>query len=142
MSKVKIYQTKFVKLDDAGNFIQRGNCLAANIATLLGLTIWDVPPFEEQIQDGYKSVFNWLESKGYQLEIIYHKPEPKDLIDMDGYYIACGKSPRNSKIYHGVIHLNGEFYHDPHPDDKGIASEEYYLIIHKIFPSLTEDELK
>ncbi len=112
----KVMQTKF---DDDGN------CWPASVATMLGVSIEDVPEFDkwaiERNTSWYVLFEAWLmkEHKLFPLIIQHHVP---------AIHIAAGMSPRG--LSHAVIYQGAKMIHDPHPDGGGIESlEECYVFI-------------
>ena len=86
---------------------ENGNCMAAALASLLDLSIEDVPAFEE-MQGSWKSEFlSWLDGLGMQVRTVDEAPQ--------GLAIATGLSPRD--VHHAVVVENGTFVHDPHPSN-------------------------
>ena len=119
-----VFQTKFGK--------GQGNCFAACLASLLDLSIEEVPNFcHEERNNTYwmRKVQKWLLK--YDLGIVslnfYKLEDMKEAIKIGNfpknvYYIISGQSPRG--LLHAVIGQNGEVVHDPHPDGGGIEVEE------------------
>lgn len=112
---------------------QRGNCWTACIASMLGLSIDEVPDFVQLDVDGGEDwwfhTLRWLGERGYLL--IFRdpaKPGPEP-------YIQCGLSPRSpaadgKPVYHAVIYQGGQLIHDPHPDGLGVATiEDAYVVV-------------
>uniref|UniRef100_A0A6M3JS73 Uncharacterized protein n=1 Tax=viral metagenome TaxID=1070528 RepID=A0A6M3JS73_9ZZZZ len=92
---------------------QRGNCMRAVFASLLELSIDEVPPFEDMPDSKYfPKLLDWLESIGFYLlqwdEEIY----------LPVFYIANGISPRG--VSHSVVYFEEKMVHDPHPSGLGI----------------------
>ncbi len=102
--------------------IHNGNCLAACLASLLGIPLWMVPPFEDMFgrSEWNDRIDEWL-AQFFGLQRIRTGGH---LIDaLPEYYIASGLSPRG--VRHSVIYRAGELVHDPHPSGAGIASVEW-----------------
>ena len=96
----------------------RGNCLAAALASIFELRIEHVPAFEEMPkQDWRNSLKEWLYGMGVGLL------ESQEPVEIEDYYIAVGISPRN--IRHCVVCKAGEIVHDPHPSREGILGIDY-----------------
>lgn len=142
---IPVTQTSFYD-PDAPPDKQRGNCLTAVVASLLELPIEAVPNFVQDHVDHAESEddddgdWNWwtrlhrfVAEQGYQMcylspvdkpdwtgspENWFPVPEPGE------YYTVSGKSPRDPRIHHIVIHRDGEMVWDPHPDRTGITSVE------------------
>lgn len=100
---------------------EEGNCFAACIASLMGISIDYVPDFssvkDKQNHDVHwlQAVDAWLWDKGLRMQIALPEYYP-----LDCYYLAWGKSPRG--LEHSVIYYNGEMRHDPHPDGTGLVT--------------------
>ena len=120
-------------------FGEQGNCMAACIASILEISIDDVPEMDCKICDNtefhkaWHTILNeWLFKKyglSYmELKIDY--PWIKNL----GYHIICGDSPRLNGIQHAVVGLNGKMVHDPFPSAAGIIKgTEVFGLFFKIF---------
>lgn len=101
---------------DAG---QRGNCLAASLASIFEIELTQVPEFEELPPGQWKThLADWVASKG---QMIVKRP-PGDY-NPDQYYIAVGLSKRG--VRHATVALDGAVVHCPHPSRAGIESVEY-----------------
>lgn len=108
---------------------KRGNCLATVLACLLNLN-----SVEEaiQIQEYYdredvlwiEILDDWLESKGYEREYILEH------LYNDEFYMVSGNTIRNNS--HVCIYQNGKLYHDPHPDQTGLITENHISILRKL----------
>jgi hypothetical protein len=119
---------KQTKLHDSENSVH-GNCMAAALASLLDLSLSDVPAFEEMNdEEWFLAFWHWLNDRGYEMETSNSSDpiEPSETID--GYYIANGPSPRG--VYHSVIYKDGGLAHDPHPSNAGLTSVAYCWLIH------------
>ena len=129
-----VMQTKFSD-ESLGT---RGNCMAACVASLLGIPIDGIPSWEDMGDDGSwgDSFMSFLESNGYEYEGMIAprsgdwKSDVLSLSDgVDGYFIVGGKSPRLHTRGHAVIYKNGVMIHDPHPSGAGLLEiEEIYII--------------
>ena len=101
---------------DAG---ERGNCLAACLASLFELEICQVPALEELPPGHWKvGLDQWVSSLGKKLV----KRTPDDFRSGE-HYIAVGLSERGNR--HATIGLDGVIVHDPHAARKGLATVEY-----------------
>lgn len=114
-----------------------GNCFSACIASLLEMSIEDVPYFMES--PDWHSVFReWLHPLGFDAMIF-------GLLDAEGkplglrarpmgLHILSGQSPRSSGKnvwYHSVIARRELVVHDPHPSRAGLLSD---LDVTLLFP--------
>jgi hypothetical protein len=111
--------------------ISKGNCFPTVIACFLDLqSPEDVLQVQEiysaEGRDWHDELEQWLKEKGWEKEYINGH-----LFD-DSYYLVSGQSPRNPKVSHVCIYKNGKLYHDPHPDQTGILSEDYFETLEKI----------
>lgn len=113
---------------------QYGNCVATCFASIMEISIDEVPKLEDMMDWGQPrgQDIDWIdvgtkfcESKGYEW-----KRRIKDHLQDGSYYMVIGKSPRGD-FSHCVIYQNGKLAHDPHPDNTGILSEEYMEVIQK-----------
>jgi len=88
-----------------------GNCLQAALATLLHLSLDDVPHFAEH-DDWLERFCAWAEERGYTVR---HRSagHPANL------GIAFGPSPRGVK--HAVVVRDGHIVWDPHPSRAGLV---------------------
>jgi len=114
----KLTQTK---LHDPPN--QIGNCFATVLACFLDCEIEDIPAFEEEMFiEGSKWVTKaarFLAARGFDWGSLDSHT--------DGYYVVVGKSCRG--VNHCCIYKDGELWHDPHPDQSGLVTEEYFEFI-------------
>lgn len=105
---------------------EHGNCTEAAVASILGVSLEDVPNFRELgLKEGVSfwiAIRSWLKSVGFNLitfdgERIW-----------DGLYLASGPSPR--RVAHMIVMENGVMKHDPHPSREGIYKiDACYLIV-------------
>lgn len=117
MPQLKVMQTK---LHDPENGI-RGNCLAACLSTVFHIPLDEVPAFEDMSRDTWlPRLRRWLLS--IERTLLHFDEDPR----CDFLYLANGKSPRG--VYHSVVYLRGELYHDPHPSQDGIISAEWFEV--------------
>lgn len=108
-----IDQTKTL---DAG---ERGNCLAACLASIFELEISQVPALEELPPGQWKiGLDQWASSLGKKIV----KKAPDDFVTGE-HYIAVGLSDKGNR--HATVWLNGSIVHDPHEARKGLVSLEY-----------------
>ncbi|MCK4824620.1 hypothetical protein KA005_53200 [bacterium] len=134
---------KAIKQTKLSTLKTNGNCLAASVASLLNLDITDVPAFEDYFDrpDGDSAwhfpFMEFLESQGFEFVGAGHVDEINTYspLDMDGYFIVSGISPRQlddgKTTIHAVVYKNGEIAHDPHPSDDGITEPLHIYKIEK-----------
>lgn len=99
-----------------------GNCFSACVASLLGLSIEDVPWFNGHA-DWYAAFRAWLRPRGYypvtfRLDSAWRP---------DGYAITGGRSPRATS--HAVVTLGLDVVHDPHPSREGLVRHEDVTVL-------------
>ena len=123
MSTHKMIAYKFVdqtKLHDPKNGVT-GNCLAAAVASVLGLTLEEVPEFEEMSRGRYfVELISFAATTGRRL--VYH-PETHP---PRGLSIGTVSSPRFPSEAHAVVCLDGEVVHDPHPTRASLKPEQIW----------------
>jgi len=121
------------RLYDSSNQSPPGNCFQACVATILGISLADVPDEADHWRPGmdpYKAwraywphFCDWLRERelGY-IEIQAHTGDRSSSLDVP--CIASGPSPRDPSILHAVViryvrldrHTIGPHWlHDPHP---------------------------
>lgn len=146
---IPVTQTKAVIKNSAGDFVVRGNCYAAAIASLLELPITEVPNVEvlfdidglawEEVLDkflahktGCKIIINKWYNVFHDLDYIPESGNRQEALEYctDKYYLASGMSPRG--VYHVCIFQNGGMVHDPHPTREGITDIRYFEEIIKL----------
>lgn len=111
-----------------------GNCLSACVASILGLSIDEVPNFislddsyEEQWADRLDA---WLASLGLRAA---HVPvDASTVADLsavapDALYVLCGRSVRDFE--HAVVASGDQVVHDPHFSRTGLRSAHRMIFI-------------
>lgn len=102
-----------------------GNCFSACVATLLGLSIDDVPYFMEP-DDWFQGFLDWLAPRGWwavTFKLVRGGWSPPD----GALVILGGESPRGP---HACVGRGRRVVHDPHPSRDGlIAVEDVTLLI-------------
>lgn len=95
-----------------------GNCLAAAIASVLGLTLDEVPEFEEMSGGEYfVELVAFPATLGKRL--VYHpRTHPPK-----GLSVGTVNSPRFPDERHAIVCLDGKVVHDPHPTRASINPE-------------------
>lgn len=134
---IPVLQTTFYD-PDAPPERQRGNCLTAVVASLLEVSVDEVPNFvQDDVDhegdpewDWWTRLHQFARAHGYQLRYVrvpgtesaFPEPEPGE------YYAVIGVSPRDPRIHHIVIHRDGVMVHDPHPDGSGLVkvTDDYH----------------
>jgi hypothetical protein len=140
---------------DAPPSQQRGNCLTAVVASLLELTIDQVPDFvqdhvDHMDEDENAGEWDWwtrlhrfIVEQGRQVHYLspvenptwegspenwFPVPEPGE------HYTVSGISPRDPSIHHIVIYRDGVMVHDPHPDRTGLTEidDSYHWTLREV----------
>lgn len=116
----------------------KGNCLAACVATVLGMPIGDVPNFAEM--DYFAGLHKWLGERGLKgIDIRFPTAEQCSQAYFgysDDLMIIWGDSPRcdsdGKRKQHAVV---GRAYgygcrvvHDPHPSREGLHGSPYGVL--------------
>jgi len=116
----KVYQTKFGA--------REGNCLQACIASILELTLEEVPDFcsEFEGEKYYEQFVKWLNKKGLSalpvnVEDDLNRPNYKGC-----YLIVGGKN--SDGVMHAVIYKDGKLVHNPNKKCEGIIPETVDII--------------
>jgi hypothetical protein len=104
----------------------RGNCLQAVVASLLGLPLVDVPHFVQVEEDGGQlwdaHLRDWLAARGLRQQLWLHGDHGVwPGLPFEEYAAVYGPSPRGAGIFHIVVSKGGVMVHDPHPDRTGIT---------------------
>jgi hypothetical protein len=89
-----------------------GNCLAAALASVLDLHLYEVP--EMEVKEGWlQKVNEWLADKNLALVLCKYEPNycPR------GLTIGSTKPSEHSEVLHCVVCQNGRIVWDPHPDE-------------------------
>lgn len=100
-----------------------GDCLSATLASLLHLSIDDVPVFKGNNEDGSQFIEAnaWLKKYGLALICIGANADHLKSIGVSGLWCGTvGTSPRFKDSLHATVGLDGIVAHDPHPDKTGL----------------------
>jgi hypothetical protein len=104
----------------------RGNCVQACVASILGLSLADIPNFADA-KDGpsqHLALESWMSDRGIELLLMPGNYVP------DAFYLGIGPGPRG--CYHMVVMRDGSLAHDPHPSRAGLLDvERVYLLLPK-----------
>lgn len=113
-----------------------GNCFAACVASILELSLDEVPNFMLNHETWFDDTYRWLAARGYT--VLYVKRDavasgqvdPRPLIEAGHYFILGGLSPRGEHL-HCVIEHRNVVVHDPHPSRAGLVSawEDFMVIL-------------
>lgn len=116
---IPVEQTRFLSNGE------RGNCLAACLASIFEKTITEVPAFESLPPGLWRETLNnWTKAQGFDVS----KASPE--CHGKNFYIAVGNSSRGNK--HATVGLSGDLIHDPDFHREGLASIEYLFVFKKI----------
>lgn len=120
----KIYQTKFGETE--------GNCTAAAIASLLGISIDDVPEIIATDHTWIDELNEFLFTLGLYAVSVDARPESKRMLH--GFHLIGGKSLRGD-FGHYIVGHDGEEWFDVHPSGDWLEEVEDYLILVSLDPS-------
>lgn len=107
--------------------VPHGNCLQACVASILELSLEEVPNFMLHGDGWWQYYVEWMISN-YNLQPISIVIE-KGCTVPHGYHFIQGKSPRGD-YDHIVVAFNGNEIHDPFPDSIPLLSQDLYEIFH------------
>lgn len=144
---IPVMQTKVVVKKSNGEQVVYGNCYAAAIASLIELSIDQVPNVEIffPLSDTYwiEVMDKFLRFKGYEINTDKRFENFHNCVIQNGlnnaiylsdcydkYYLISGKSIRGN--YHICIYKNGEMIHDPHPAKEGLQTFEVFQTLTKM----------
>ncbi len=97
-----------------------GDCFAACVASILDLSLDEVPNFMEQPGDHWFTVaLAWLNDRGLTVEVKRGKEGCAVVCTPPGYWIGSGKSPRGD-YHHAVVFRGDTMAYDPHPNREGL----------------------
>jgi hypothetical protein len=133
MSAVSLNATvdQTILYDPAGGSL-KGNCTEAAVASILGVTLSDVPDFRALGDDAgsFWSAFRrFLRHRGFEPLMMPGNYAPEAM------YLASGPSPRG--VNHMVVMQDGKLIHDPHPSRAGILSVENVWLLVPHSPAYT-----
>jgi hypothetical protein len=124
---------------------QNGNCFRAVISSLTDIPIDEIIPIEDLYDD-----VNWqtrmicfLKNRGWiwrsapEFKLYYGEgktvPEMNTDSMKDVAYAVVGKTNRFSgQVDHICIYMNGELWHDPHPENTGLITMDSFEIFERI----------
>lgn len=109
-----------------------GNCLSACVASLLEISLLDVPYFGGD-DEWWASLRRWLQPRGLYALNSTLDASP-DAWRPEGYYILAGQSPRGPWL-HAVVARGHEIVHDPHPSRAGILAHKDATILVPFSPA-------
>lgn len=100
-----------------------GNCFAACIASLLELSLDEVPAISSADDDYWQQWQTWLAPRGLMMISWPCQVEAGPTMVPEGYALLAtqppdvdrGNAPEAVGVGHSVVVFNGEVVHDPHP---------------------------
>jgi len=105
--------------------IHDGDCFSACVASILEISIEDVPLFLGPHGDAF---LPWLADRGLSASL--YERRRGDRVPR-GFSIAGGPSERFAGRMHACVALDGIVVHDPHPSRDGLPSGvTEYVVIH------------
>lgn len=131
---IPVYQTKFG--GPTAPREQQGNCYAACIASILELTLEEVPSIPATGPDWWDVWRDWLAERGltaYCLRAGF--PEQT----WPGYTVGIVPSQRG-RWDHAVVCLDGEVVHDPNPNNKPYKADQ--VTSYEVFAALNPAEVR
>lgn len=125
----------------AGDPKRKGNCVAACVASILGLPLDRVPHFIEfgiayGDSDDVQAVSSgnnwWAMMLGFLAGHGLWVTELEKVTDADPdeYLLVAGMSPRG--VLHQVVYREGRLWHDPHPSRAGVLDVREVLAVRKL----------
>ncbi len=132
---------------DQTEFGDLGNCVSACIASILEISIKEVPHFllnkkgEPDEAGAYFRMDDWLKSRGFfRRRFVCYPGWEKDITPI-GFHMIGGPSPRLKNLGHMVVGFEGKLVHDPHPSRAGLSGspEEFEFIVNQAFSAPKED---
>lgn len=117
---------------------RKGNCVAACVATILGLSLSEVPHFIEfgiayGDSENVKEVSHgnnwWAMMLGFLAGRGLWVVELDKVTDADTheFVLVAGMSPRG--VVHQVVYREGRLWHDPHPSRAGVLDVREVLAV-------------
>lgn len=110
-----------------------GNCFEACLASILEMSIEDVPDFGGLAEGQW-----WFDLEAFlkplNLKQVYFPTGSGYCFDGECFHIRAGKSPRGD-FKHAVVGWGADTVHDPHPSKAGIEDESGIYIFVSIDPS-------
>lgn len=118
---------------------KEGNCYAACLASLLELSIDDVPNFCAHPGNWLGRAEEWTR-KNHGLTMLGFRPKGEGAFYCIPavYHIMAGKSPRG--LDHAVVAFQGQMVHDPHPSRDGLVSAREYEFLFPVDDRFAMDE--
>lgn len=130
-----VFQDKFGAVDAPG--VEQGNCFQASLASILELSLSDVPHFVGlwPDDDWVNRVDEWLLNH-FGLYLLYVTPtnaQNEPLVPF-GFHLMGGPE-RASGIPHSVVGYQGMMIHDPNPVSLGLREVESLGLLVSAYPN-------
>ncbi len=106
-------------------FGTEGNCLMASFASIAEVPLESLPDLDTDDDGGWWQIFQRT-----AVEHGFVKPKWATKATTgppSGYSIAVGPAARG--YLHCCVALDGEVVHDPHPDNTGLTSIDYWIVL-------------
>jgi len=114
-----VHQTEFS--------LRRGNCLQASVASVLELSLDEVPNFMLDPDSLTASLDKFLSKFGL-VSLTLHADQMSGW-KPTGYHLMGGPSLRHAgDIWHSVVGLDGDIAFDPHPSGVGLCEVKDYTV--------------
>ncbi len=113
----------------------RANCLQACLAMVLNMPIEECFDITDPELGDYwvEPLEQWASQRGYTMRTGIKAPTGIP-------YIANGPTDAREGV-HGVVCINKELFHDPHPSRAGLTSTNYYMWFERPSPTPTPDRI-
>lgn len=115
---------------------QRGNCMAACVASILELDIRELPDVDEVEEKGliFTNVLNTYLAQHHGLTYAYVPDYLIGGVRVPGYHVLNGPTirTRETGIHHAVVAWDGRMVWDPHPSKAGLLEVESYSVLSPI----------
>ena len=100
---------------------RQGNCLAACVATFLGIPLEEVPHFAEYQPDDEPHAW-WHLLIGFMAGHGLWPVELADPGDAEPGEVVFAAGPAARGVFHQVLYRDGVLFHDPHPSKAGLVA--------------------
>lgn len=124
------YYKQLIQIHDPNNN-KIGDCFRTAIGCILDIPPANVPHFVENnygdtisLIDVVNDVNKWLLEVRPDLQYVEIYDPGEFNISSIGFHVLTGPSPRNSKIHHSIVGLNGKPFHDPSNDNAMIIEKD------------------
>jgi hypothetical protein len=129
-------------------FGEEGNCMAACVASILELSLDQVPNFAAGNNSSgawFPKMWDFLYPRGFEIvpyylsgrvnpddtplpdEVLNFLDLPEHLLKVHPYYLQCGPAARG--FSHATVGRGGLIVHDPHPSRAGLIKTDHYLFL-------------